>query len=131
MTLTRILALTVAALLLTGITESFANDKSDKKTKAAEESAGWNESQMQQPATESLDLGMYNAIRDQGLEHSHIMDYAGGLIDGIGPRLTGSPNIAESQRLDARSARMKTGLAAPTRTSKTGASSACGFQQQL
>jgi carboxypeptidase Q len=97
MTFPRIFALTVAALLLTGITESFANDKNDKKNaKAAEESAGWNESQMQQPATEALDLGMYNAIRDEGLEHSHVMDYAGGLVDGIGPRLTGSPNMAKA-----------------------------------
>ena len=97
MTSTRILALTVAALLLIGTTNSLANDKNDKKnTKPAEASAGWTESQMDQPATESLDLGMYNAIRDEGLEHSHVMDYAGGLIDGIGPRLTGSPNMAKA-----------------------------------
>jgi carboxypeptidase Q len=97
MTSTRILALTVAALLLIGTTNSLANDKNDKKSaKPAEASAGWTESQMDQPATESLDLGMYNAIRDEGLEHSHVMDYAGGLIDGIGPRLTGSPNMAKA-----------------------------------
>jgi carboxypeptidase Q len=97
MTSTRILALTVAALLLIGTTNSLANDKNDKKnTKAAEASAGWTESQMDQPATESLDLGMYNAIRAEGLEHSHVMDYAGALTDGIGPRLTGSPNMAKA-----------------------------------
>src|SRR5580704_8009304 len=97
MTSTRILALTVAALLLIGTTNSLANDKNDKKnTKAAEQSAGWTESQMDQPATESLDLGMYNAIRAEGLEHSHVMDYAGALTDGIGPRLTGSPNMAKA-----------------------------------
>jgi carboxypeptidase Q len=100
MTFTRILALAVAALLITGHTTSLANDKNqknDKKsTKAAEPSAGWTESQMDQPATESLDLGMYNAIRVEGLEHSHVMDYAGGLMDGIGPRLTGSPNMAKA-----------------------------------
>lgn len=97
MTSTRILALTVAALLLIGTTNSLANDKNDKKnTKPAEASAGWTESQMDQPATESLDLGMYNAIRAEGLEHSHVMDYAGGLMDGIGPRLTGSPNMAKA-----------------------------------
>src|ERR1700742_4990761 len=97
MTFTRILAFAVAVLLATGNINSFANDKNDKKnTKAAEPAAGWTESQMDQPATESLDLGMYNAIRDQGLEHSHVMDFAGGLIDGIGPRLTGSPNMAKA-----------------------------------
>jgi carboxypeptidase Q len=51
---------------------------------------------VQQPTTESIDLNMYNAIRVEGLQHSHVMDYAGGLIDGIGPRLTGSPNMARA-----------------------------------
>ncbi|HEY3930016.1 MAG TPA: M20/M25/M40 family metallo-hydrolase [Candidatus Koribacter sp.] len=36
---------------------------------------------------------MYQLIRDEGLNHSHIMEYASGLMDGIGPRLTGSPNL--------------------------------------
>jgi hypothetical protein len=49
-----------------------------------------------QNASESLDLNAYNAIREEGLQHSHVMDYAGGLIDGIGPRLTGSPNMAKA-----------------------------------
>jgi carboxypeptidase Q len=58
--------------------------------------AGWDDSQKQQPAAESIDLDAYNAIREEGLQHSHVMDYAGGLIDGIGPRLTGSPNMAKA-----------------------------------
>jgi carboxypeptidase Q len=49
-----------------------------------------------QTASEQLDLNAYNAIREEGLQHSHVMDYAGGLIDGIGPRLTGSPNMAKA-----------------------------------
>ncbi len=40
---------------------------------------------------EVLDLSMYSRIRDQGFNHSRIMDYAGVLFDDIGPRLTGSP----------------------------------------
>jgi len=36
---------------------------------------------------------MYQRIRDEGLSHSHIMEYASALMDGIGPRLTGSPNV--------------------------------------
>jgi hypothetical protein len=44
-----------------------------------------------QPATESLDLAMYQKIRDEGLNHSHVMEFATALMDGIGPRLTGSP----------------------------------------
>ena len=59
-------------------------------------SAGWSETQVRQPANEAIDLSAYNAIREEGLQHSHIMDYAGGLIDGIGPRLTGSPNLAKA-----------------------------------
>ena len=47
-----------------------------------------------QPATENLDLEMYGRIRVEGLDHSHIMEYGSGLFDGIGPRLTGSPNMA-------------------------------------
>ena len=49
-----------------------------------------------QPATESLDLNMYQRIRDEGLNHSHVMDFAAALMDGIGPRLTGSPNAMKA-----------------------------------
>jgi hypothetical protein len=49
-----------------------------------------------QPATESLDLAMYQRIRDEGLNHSHVMEFATALMDGIGSRLTGSPNLAKA-----------------------------------
>ncbi len=49
-----------------------------------------------QPATESLDLNMYQRIRDEGLNHSHVMEFATALFDGIGPRLTGSPNVMKA-----------------------------------
>ena len=49
-----------------------------------------------QPATESLDLNMYQRIRDEGLNHSHVMEFATALMDGIGPRLTGSPNAMKA-----------------------------------
>ena len=42
------------------------------------------------------DLGAYAAIRDEGLKHSHALEYAAALADEIGPRLTGSPNIAKA-----------------------------------
>jgi len=67
---------------------SFAADKKD--TKPAESRPSY---EQPQPATESVDLAMYHRIRDEGLQHSHVMDYASGLMDGIGPRLTGSPNV--------------------------------------
>ncbi len=46
-----------------------------------------------QPQRETLDYGMYQRIRDEGLGHSHVMEYASALDDDIGPRLTGSPNL--------------------------------------
>jgi hypothetical protein len=49
-----------------------------------------------QPAVETLDLNMYQRIRDEGLNHSHVMEFANALMDGIGPRLTGSPNLAKA-----------------------------------
>jgi peptidase M28-like protein len=90
----RILALAAAFVLAAGAALSNATDKKSAKTE--EQHAGWDDYQMQQPATESLDLNAYNAIREEGLQHSHVMDYAGGLADGIGPRLTGSPNMAKA-----------------------------------
>lgn len=49
-----------------------------------------------QPANESLDLSMYQRIRDEGLNRSHVMEFASALADGIGPRLTGSPNAKKA-----------------------------------
>src|SRR6476646_827897 len=49
-----------------------------------------------QPATETLDITMYQRIRDEGLNHSHVMEFGSALMDGIGPRLTGSPNAKKA-----------------------------------
>jgi carboxypeptidase Q len=49
-----------------------------------------------QPATETLDLTMYQRIREEGLQHGKVMDFGEALADGIGPRLTGSPNMAKA-----------------------------------
>ena len=49
-----------------------------------------------QPAVEKIDLTMYKRIREEGLQHSHVMEYGSALTDGIGPRLTGSPNMAKA-----------------------------------
>jgi len=51
-----------------------------------------------QPAAETLDLATIARIRDEGLNHSHIMEYSSGLFDGIGPRLTGSPDFAKASK---------------------------------
>lgn len=42
---------------------------------------------------EKLDLDVISKIRYEGFRNSKIMDIASGLMDGIGQRLTGSPNV--------------------------------------
>jgi len=66
----------------------------DKKTKAPEAAVpAW---EQPQPAVEAIDYSMYARIREEGLQHSHIMEYGSALADAIGPRLTGSPNLAKA-----------------------------------
>ena len=81
-----------ATILVAGVSLSlFAADK-DKKEVASKE-ASRPSYELPQPEKESLDLAMYQSIREEALQHSHIMEYASALADGIGPRLTGSPNL--------------------------------------
>ena len=44
-------------------------------------------------AQEKVDLQIISRIRSEGFRNSHIKDLASGLMDEIGPRLTGSPNM--------------------------------------
>jgi hypothetical protein len=83
-------ALAAAAMVL------FAADKSKTKTAVPATPAVVDPYTEVQPATEKLDLAMYQRIRDEGLNHSHVMEFASALADGIGPRLTGSPNLAKA-----------------------------------
>jgi carboxypeptidase Q len=53
---------------------------------------------IQQPGVERLDLATIGRIRDAGINHSHILEYASGLADGVGPRLTGSPELNGASR---------------------------------
>jgi carboxypeptidase Q len=52
--------------------------------------------ELPQPEKETLDYTMYGLIRNEALQHSKIMEYASALMDGIGPRLTGSPNLKKA-----------------------------------
>ena len=72
------------------VSPSLAADK--KADKAAEVPSYYGP----QPAQENLDLTMYARIREEGLKHSHVMQFGEALNDGIGPRLTGSPNMAKA-----------------------------------
>jgi carboxypeptidase Q len=84
------LKLTAASTLLAfGMLPTFAAEKA----KHAETVTNTEEAQ---PAVEKLDLNMYARIREEGLQHSHVMEFGSALADGIGPRLTGSPNMAKA-----------------------------------
>jgi len=80
------------SVLLALPSAGFAADKT-KTEKAKPETDPYAEVQ---PATETIDLAAYQRIRDEGLNHSHVMDFAVALMDGIGPRLTGSPNLKKA-----------------------------------
>ncbi|MGE5277659.1 MAG: M20/M25/M40 family metallo-hydrolase [Acidobacteriota bacterium] len=45
------------------------------------------------PAQEHVDLGMVTRIREEGFRDSNVMQLASELMDGVGPRLTGSSNL--------------------------------------
>ena len=80
-----------AALLLAAVC-SFAANK-PKPPAAPAQADPYSEVQ---PTSEALDMNMYQRIRDEGLNHSHVMEFASALMDGIGPRLTGSPNAKKA-----------------------------------
>jgi len=68
----------------------------DKKKNSAPSEASQPSYELPQPAKENIDYAMYQQIREEGLKHSHVMEYASALMDGIGPRLTGSPNLKKA-----------------------------------
>ena len=78
-------------LLICFILPLSAADKSKTNTNSSD--ANKPSYELPQPAKENLDYNMYQQIRIEGLTHSHVMEYASALMDGIGPRLTGSPNL--------------------------------------
>ncbi len=76
---------------------AFAADKAAADKAAADKAAAAQVSVAAEgQRAEKLDLQMYSRIRDEGLNHSHVMEYAGALFDDIGPRLTGSPAMARA-----------------------------------
>ena len=92
-------AVVIAALCawITLVQAQSAKSKKAQPSTAEQAAKGYDyEHPEAQPATENLDLEMYGRIRVEGLDHSHIMEYGSGLFDGIGPRLTGSPNMAKA-----------------------------------
>ncbi len=87
--------LSVSLFLIAGLSLSVLAAEKDKKEAAAKEPAKPSY-ELPQPPTETLDYAAYGNIRTEALSHSHIMEYASALMDGIGPRLTGSPNLKKA-----------------------------------
>ncbi len=83
--LAAILLILAASLTGTAADKNKSNTNSPDSNKPSYE--------LPQPAKENIDYTVYQQIREEGLGHSHIMEYASALADGIGPRLTGSPNV--------------------------------------
>ena len=84
----RSIALILALLALPSLVA--AQNKKDSAKSTAPPQLSY---ELPQPAVETLDLSMYQSIREEAIQHTHVMEYASGLMDGIGPRLTGSPNL--------------------------------------
>jgi carboxypeptidase Q len=79
-----------ALILVAGFTVSL---QATDKRKPAPNEAARPSYELPQPEKDNLDYQMYQRIREEALGHSHVMEYASGLMDGIGARLTGSPNL--------------------------------------
>jgi hypothetical protein len=82
----------VLAVLIASFTLSLAAAQKEKKVPVAKEPPKPSY-ELPQPEKETLDYRAYDEIRQEALAHSHVMEYASALMDGIGPRLTGSPNL--------------------------------------
>ena len=93
MTLLRFRAVAVLAIITASVS-LYAAQKNKKEPAPTEPPKPSYE--LPQPEKENLDYAMYGQIRTEALSHSHVMEYASALMDGIGPRLTGSPNVKKA-----------------------------------
>lgn len=89
---TRLFSLSAFAVASAFSLTLFAGDKDQKDTSEATTPSY----ELPQPQRETLDLAMYARIREEATQHSHVMEYASALMDGIGPRLTGSENLKKA-----------------------------------
>jgi peptidase M28-like protein len=85
----------VSLCLIAGLCLPMLAGEKDKKQVATREPARPSY-ELPQPEKETLDYNAYSSIRTEALGHSHVMEYASALMDGIGPRLTGSPNAKKA-----------------------------------
>jgi carboxypeptidase Q len=83
------------AVLFVAFSLSMAAAQKNKKESTAKEPPKLSY-ELLQPDKEALDYTAYDEIRREALAHSHVMEYASALMDAIGPRLTGSPNLKKA-----------------------------------
>jgi hypothetical protein len=83
------------AVLFVAFSLSMAAAQKNKKESTAKEPPKPSY-ELPQPDKEALDYTAYDEIRREALAHSHVMEYASALMDAIGPRLTGSPNLKKA-----------------------------------
>jgi carboxypeptidase Q len=83
------------AVLFVAFSLSMAAAQKNKKESTAKEPPKLSY-ELPQPDKEALDYTAYDEIRREALAHSHVMEYASALMDAIGPRLTGSPNLKKA-----------------------------------
>jgi carboxypeptidase Q len=88
-----LLALACAVLAPAFSSGAAPQKKTARPAAASTEVAPWD---VPQPAVEQLDLNAYGRIREEGIAHSHIMEFASALADDIGGRITGSPNMEKA-----------------------------------
>ena len=88
-----LLALACAILVPAFSSTPAAEKKTARSAAPSTEVAPWD---VPQPAVEQLDLNAYGRIREEGIAHSHIMEFASALADDIGGRITGSPNMEKA-----------------------------------
>ncbi|MGB7845596.1 MAG: M20/M25/M40 family metallo-hydrolase [Candidatus Acidiferrum sp.] len=86
---------TVSLFFIASLSLSMLAAEKDKKDAPAKEAAKPSY-ELPQPEKETLDYAAYGSIRAEALGHSRVMEYASALMDGIGPRLTGSPNVKKA-----------------------------------
>ena len=86
----------VLAAVITATAAPHAAVAADKKKAGPEDGKSVPSYYGAQPAVEELDLTMYARIRTEAFEHGKAMQLSEALEDGIGPRLTGSPNMAKA-----------------------------------
>src|SRR3984885_6210233 len=89
----RSLVMVLCLLVPCAITTDGKNESDKDKPPSSGASAAPPSYEASQPAREDIDYAMYDRIREDALHHSHVMEFASALADGIGPRLTGSPNL--------------------------------------